>query len=196
MRKSLILFAVCFVILIFSTNSYSQGIKIGIGGGLTSIQGPDAYTETAGFSSEYHIGLKAKLSIPLFPIVPTAHVNYHFLTGEASTPIGNIETSQNILAIGVGGELALIPGPISPYFALDLSFNNFGDIEISGPGAVTISGDGGDSRMGLAVGVGAELSLMVISVDASLKYNFMNIIGKEDGEETISAIIFNVSVLF
>lgn len=196
MRKSLIFFAACIVFIFFSADSFSQGLKIGVGGGLTSILGPDAYTEGAGFSSEYHIGLKAKLSIPMVPIVPTAHLNYHFLRGEASTPVGNIETSQNIFSVGVGGEVSLVPGPISPYIALDLSLNRFGEYEVSGAGAVSVSGDDGDSRMGLALGVGAEISLMVVSVDASLKYNMMNMIGKEDGEETINAIIFNVSVLF
>ena len=61
MKKiSFILFSV-FLILFFNSIVPAQSIKVGVGGGLTSVQGPDSYTNDIsqnefGFSSEYNLG--------------------------------------------------------------------------------------------------------------------------------------------
>ncbi len=188
MKKSFILFLFAAISLLSLQDANAQGIKIGIGGGLSSVQSPTAYTDAFGFSSEYHIGLKGKLSIPVFPITPIGFVEYHFFRGQ--TPAG-ADTKQNILSIGVGGELSLLPGPLSPYLGLDLEFNNFSDLEISG--GTNLSGN---SRTGLGVGAGVMLTLLPIDFDVSLKYQMLNLFGKEDGEETIGIINLNAAVFF
>jgi len=184
-----------------ATNSFPQ--TFGIGGGLSTVQGPDAFTNDiasggAGFSSGYHIGAKLKLSIPLFPITPVGSLTYSKFSGDQSIPlIGNIETSQTIWTIGAGAEYKLIPGPLSPYLAADLEYNNFGDLSFEGGNLpVNIGGSGSRSRFGIAVGVGAELTILpVIGLDASIKYHFLNWIGKESGEETVSVISYNLTLL-
>lgn len=182
----LFLFAAFSLLCLQETNA--QSIRLGIGGGLSSVQSPSEYTDALGFSSEYHVGVKGKLSIPLFPITPIGFVEYHFFNGQ--TPDG-VDTKQNILSIGVGGEMELLPGPLSPYVGLDLEFNSLGDLEITG--APTVAGV---SRMGLGVGAGVMLTLLPIDFDVSLKYQMLNLFGKEDGEDTIGIINLNAAVFF
>ncbi len=187
MKKSFILFLFAAVALFSFQETNAQGLKIGVGGGLSSVQTPDFYKNAAGFSTEYHVGLKGKLSIPVFPITPIGFIEYHFFRGQ--TPDG-ADTKRNILSVGVGGELELLPGPLSPYLGLDLEFNNFGDLEagsFSSPGV---------SRVGLGIGAGAMLNLLVIDVDVSLKYQMLNLFGKDNGEDTIGIINLNVAVFF
>lgn len=188
MKKLFVLFLFAAISLLNLQETNAQGIKIGIGGGLSSIQSPTYYTDAAGFSSEYHIGAKGKLSIPLFPITPIGFIEYHFLRGQ--TPAG-ADTKQNILSLGVGAEMGLLPGPLSPYVGLDLEFNNFGDLETT-----DLPTQSSVSRMGLGIGAGVMLTLLPIDFDVSLKYQMLNLFGKENGEETIGIINLNAAIFF
>ncbi len=186
MKKSIILFLFAAISLLSLQETNAQSIKIGIGGGLSSVQSPTYYTDNAGFSSEYHIGLKGMLSIPVFPITPIGFIEYHFFRGQ--TPEG-ADTKQNILSIGVGGQMELLPGPLSPYIGLDLEFNNLGEITGLPTGSSV-------SRMGLGVGAGVMLTLLPIDFDVSLKYQMLNLFGKESGEENIGIINLNAAIFF
>lgn len=191
MKKSFGLFLFIAISFITFQSTRAQGIDIGLGGGLSLVQSPAEYTDAAGFSTEYHIGIKGKLNLPAFPITPIGFVEYHFLNGTMSTAAGNVDTKQDILSIGVGGELTLLPGPLSPYLGLDLEFNNFGNFEPSGTGI------GSASRTGLGIGAGLMFKLLpIINIDLSLKYQMMNLWGKSDGEETIGIINLNAAVFF
>jgi hypothetical protein len=198
--KQIILSLVIFLSVTQFINA--QGIKVGVGIGLTNVTAPDELTNDisdggSGFSSEFNIIAKAKLSIPVIPITPIGFIQYTTMGGEQSTPFGNIETSMSILSIGVGGEISLTPGPLSPYLSLDLSYNSFGDFERKAPEAAGGNfSSAGESRTGLGLGVGTELSLILITVDVSARYNFYNLLGKESGEESINAIVLNAAVLF
>ena len=196
-------FILSLVILLSVTQFINaQGLKVGVGIGLTNLLAPDELTNDisdggAGFSTGFNFVAKAKLSIPVIPITPIGYVQYTTLGAEESIPVGKIETSMSILSIGVGGEISLIPGPLSPYLSLDLSYNKFGDFEVKAPEAAGgNSTSSGESRTGLGIGVGAELSLIIITVDVSARYNFYNLLGKESGEESRNAIILNAAVLF
>ena len=61
MKKSLLLFLFVAISLFVYQTTNAQSINIGIGGGLTSVQSPSYYTDVAGFSSEYHIGIKGNI---------------------------------------------------------------------------------------------------------------------------------------
>jgi hypothetical protein len=191
MKKLSVLFLILMISFFSFQDSRAQSLRFGIGGGLSMVESPSYYTDGLGFSTEYHIGIKGKLELPVFPITPIGFVEYHFLNGSMDTPLGSVDTKQNILSIGVGGEFSFVPGPISPYLGVDLMFNNFGDLEAAG---VTTSS--GVSRMGIGVGAGAMLSLIIIDVDVSLKYQMMNLIGKDSGEETIGILNLNADIFF
>jgi opacity protein-like surface antigen len=170
---------------------FAQSIDLGLGGGLSIVQTPAAYKDAAGFSTEYHIGIKGKLNFPLIPITPIGFVEYHFLSGSMTTLDGNVDTKLNILSVGVGGELSLMPGPLSPYLGLDIEFNNFGNFEPSGAGIGSVS------RTGIGIGAGLMFKLLpVINVDLNLKYQMMNLLGKSDGEETVGIINLNAALFF
>src|SRR3546814_841841 len=128
MKKIFASIIVVMFVILFSNHSYAQGVSLGIGGGLSTMQAPDALTNDiseggAGFSAGWHLGAKAKFSIPLSPFTPIAFVNYHKFNGSGSSSIfGDVETSMNIWSIGVGGESKIIPGPISPYFQVNIAY--------------------------------------------------------------------------
>ncbi len=194
MKKIMVLFL--FVAISFFTfqTIQAQSIDLGIGGGLTLVQSPTAYKD-AGFSTEYHIGIKGKLNFPLVPITPIGFIDYHFLSGTETFNMLSVDTKQNILSIGVGGEFSLVPGPISPYIGLDFEYNNFGDFKISGAADTTLNSS--ISRTGIGVGAGVMIKLIpLFNVDVSLKYQMLNLFGKESGEETIGIINLNAAIFF
>lgn len=200
------IFAV-IVVLLLTSSVYSQGMKFGIGGGLSVVSSPAFFTNDIstgfstglGFSTETHVGLLVKFNLPLVPVTPYAFGKYHWLSGENTTPLGDFKTSSNLLSIGGGVQYNLIPGPIKPYLALEVAYNNMKAPEIEYPASYGLAKKSlGDdiSRFGLGLGVGADINLMIINIDANLKYNMINLIGKEDGEESIGILTFTASLMF
>ncbi|MEJ2196106.1 MAG: outer membrane beta-barrel protein [Ignavibacteriaceae bacterium] len=190
----LIIFSVS-IILLTSGNVHAQLVQIGAGGGLTSIVGPDFYTNSIsdnglGFSSGYNLGVIAKVGLPVVPITPRGIFLYnHFSNSE-----GGVDISQSISSLGLGIQYGFIPIPagVDPYLFLDLMYNNFGEISGLGNG----SGDG-FSRFGLQLGVGTEITILpIINLDVFAGYNWYNLTGKEDGEDTVSAWVLDLFVMF
>ena len=204
MKKiTIILFSVFFILSI-NTNVHAQLFKIGAGGGLTNVSGPDSWTNDVadgglGFSSEYNYGIIAKVGLPVFPLTPRGFVLIHNLNGSGIPPAGTeeVETSQSITSVGLGLEYGFIPVPagFDPYLSLDATFNNFGDLTVKSGGAEE-KFEGG-SRVGLQVGLGTEVTIIpLINLDVFAGYNWFNLTGKEDGEETISAFVLDVFLMF
>ena len=212
LTASIILFT-CFISTIIS----AQTFKVGVGGGLTQILGPDSYTnETSklgsGYSTEFNFGLTGKLDLPLIPLTPRVIILYHSLNGSGSYPLvakkslssnPSVEYSQSILSFGVGAQFGILPIPlgIDPYLSLDLFLNKYGDSKrtFSDELFVPISSNqiSGGSRFGLQVGVGAEITIIpTVNLDVSAGYNLFNIIGKKDAEETLSAATLDLFFIF
>lgn len=199
------------IILIFSSaGAFSQHLKIGAGGGLTQLIGPESLTDDisqtitdsgAGFSTEWNIGLIGKIDFPMMPITPRASIYYHSLSGSKEFPeiVANpkIETSQTIIEIGLGAQYNFISMPlgVDPYIALDLFSTSFGDFTKEINGEETKSD--GFGRFGGGVGAGTEISIIpVVNLDLCLSYKLLNLAGKDEGEKTISALTLDVFVLF
>lgn len=210
MRKiTVILFSV-FIILSINTNVHAQSVKLGVGGGLTQVLGPDTWTNDVGsggigLSSEYNLGVVAKVGLPIIPLTPRAFILYHNMNGSGSlnglakgnNVTSNAEFSRTLWSIGLGVQYGFIPVPLGfdPYLSLDLSFNSFGDAK-SIINEVE-SNFGGFSRMGLQLGVGTEISIVpMVNLDVFAGYHWFNLTGKEDGEDTISALVVDVYVIF
>lgn len=191
MKKLFILSAIITISFFSFQNIYGQGLKLGIGGGFSFVQTPAFYTDVKDFTTEYHIGLKGKLDLPLIPFTPVGFIEYHFLRGTENSPGVSADTKQNILSLGVGAEFSMAPGPLGPYLTAELEYNNFGDLETAGEPAIS-----GKSRMGIGFGAGVELNLLLIDVDVSLKYQLLNLLGKPGGEETVGIINLNAAVFF
>ncbi len=209
MKKiSFILFSV-FLILFFNSIVPAQSIKVGVGGGLTSVQGPDGFTNDIsqnglGFSSEYNFGAIAKVGLPVIPLTPRAFILYHKMSSSAALVIaeGNninstTEFSQSILSIGLGVQYGFIPIPagFDPYLFLDLTLNNFGDLTKTDNGNETKFD--GFSRFGLQLGIGTEVTIVpFINLDVFAGYGWFNLTGKEDGEDTVSAFTLDLFIIF
>jgi hypothetical protein len=207
MKKiTIILFSVFFILLI-NQNVHAQLFKIGAGGGLTNVSGPDYYTKDVseggnGFSSEYNYGIIAKVGLPVIPLTPRGFVLFHNLNGSGTIQSSNVdvENSLTITSVGLGVQYEFIPVPagFDPYLSLDVTFNNFGDFKAND----VVSSEGG-SRGGIQVGLGTEVTIIpLINLDVFAGYNWFNITGKVDlpfggdSEETVSAFILNIFLMF
>jgi hypothetical protein len=204
----IISFAVIFL-LSLPTFTSAQLVKIGAGGGITQVLAPDEYTEEVsngglGYSTEWNFGVVGKVDLPLIPFTPRAFILYHTLSGKGTVPQelfkaaqveDDLEITQSILELGVGAQYNFIPSPLGfdPYIALDVSFNSFGKSKINDSEI-----DGSDvSRFGGGIGVGTEISIIpVVNLDLYLSYKMFNLTGKEDGEETISAVTLDAFIIF
>ena len=157
--------------------------------------------------SKYFGFVIVKLGLPLVPITPRAFILYHTLNGsedlvdplEKGTSINstNIENSQSILSVGLGVQYGFIPVPVGvdPYLAIDLLYNKFGEFKQTTYGNEETFD--GESRFGLGLGVGAEISLIpVLNLDVLVSYQMMNLVGKEEGESSLSTITLDAFLLF
>ena len=200
---------IVFFVSIFSCSTFAQLLKVGVGGGVTQILGPESFTNDisatenesgAGFSTEWNIGLVGKLDLPLIPITPRGFIYYHSLSGKREFPeiVANptIETSQTILEIGLGAQynFVSIPAGVDPYITLDLYSATFG--EYSRKVNEEESRSDGITRFGGSVGIGTEVSIVpVVNLDLCLSYKMFNLVGKEDGEGTVSAVTLDAFIM-
>jgi hypothetical protein len=207
-KNHIISFLIVFLIL-FPALVSAQLVKVGVGGGITQILAPDALAKDvsdggSGYSTEWNTGVIGKVDLPMISFTPRAFVLYHSLSGSGLEPPhvykttheeGEIEYSQSLLELGAGIQYNFIPAPLGfdPYLALDLSFNSFGKSKVN-----DVEIDGSDvSRFGGGIGIGTEVSIIpMVNLDLYLSYKMFNLTGKEDGEETISAVTLDAFIIF
>jgi hypothetical protein len=204
-----ILFAI-LILLIIPSVGQAQLFKLGVGGGLTQVVAPDAVTKDVsegglGFSTNWNLGLVAKVDLPIVPITPRAYLLYHSLSGSgdvveilsksANISSANVEYTQTIFEVGVGAQYNFVPIPagIDPYLALDIAMNSFGKLKLNDNEIPESS----NTRFGGGVGLGAEVSIVpMVNIDLYLSYKLLNLIGKDDGEDTVSAVTLDAFIMF
>lgn len=212
MKKFTIATIIFFAVMLSSTAN-AQFFSIGAGGGLTNVIGSEDYTndiskDGLGYSTEWNGGVIVKIGLPLIPITPRAFILYHTLNGSEDnvdllgkgTSINStkIENSQSILSVGLGVQYGFIPIPVGvdPYLAIDLLYNNFGEFKQTVFGSEQPPTDS-FSRFGLGLCVGAEVSLIpVLDFDVLISYQMMNLVGKEEGEPSLSILTLDAFLLF
>ncbi|MBT8386753.1 MAG: porin family protein [Ignavibacteria bacterium] len=212
MKKYTIAAIVLFAVVISSTAN-AQLFSLGVGGGLTNVTGSKDFTNKIsegglGYSTEWNMGVIAKLGLPLVPITPRAFILYHSLSGSDNVDLAlgkgttinsvDIENSQSLLSVGLGIQYGFIPIPagIDPYLAIDLMYNNFGELEGKTP-TETLILNKSLSRFGLGLGLGAEISIIpVFNIDVLVSYQMMNLVGKKDGETSLSTLTVDAFLLF
>ena len=203
--KILSLFSFIFLILLFTSNIGFGQIQLGAGGGITQILDPESYTNSVedgglGFSTEWNVGVIAKLGLPLLPITPRAYFLYHSLSGSGEVDPTlyqdpNVEYTQTISELGLGVQYNFVPLPagFDPYIALDLAYNSFSALD-NGTQEIPNTKE---NRFGGGIGLGTEITLIpIIDLDVYASYKMFNLIGKEDGEQTVTALTVDVFVLF
>jgi outer membrane autotransporter protein len=198
------------ILLIIPSVGQAQLFKLGVGGGLTQIVAPDIVKKDVseggfGFSTNWNLGLVAKVDLPIVPITPRAYLLYHSLSGSGdveetltkSTNISavNVENSQTIFEVGVGAQYNFVPIPagIDPYLALDIAMNSFGKLKVNNNEIP----ESNNTRFGGGVGLGAEVSIVpMVNIDLYLSYKLLNLVGKDEGEDTISAVTLDAFIMF
>lgn len=200
--KNVLVTLICGALLLISTSSLNAQVKFGISAGLTNITGPTGYTNKItdngwGFGAALNAGAQLRINIPLVPLTPVIFADYHMLKGSEGTYLGDVKTSQNILSIGANLQYNILPLPlIKPYISVGAALNSFGELKIEYPNGSSISGKSA-SRTGGLIGVGTLITaLPAVDIDISLKYQFLNMLGKDDGEESINAVTLNAAILF
>lgn len=211
MKENYFIIVVILILTAYPNFTNAQLVKIGAGGGLTQILAPENSTKEVsegglGYSTEWNFGIVGKVDLPLIPFTPRAFILYHTLSGTGNEPPaltkisadeGEVEFSQSILEAGAGVQFNFIPAPLGfdPYLALDLSFSKFGDTKASFFEQEFTTD--GFNRFGAGVGFGSEITIIpMINLDLYLSYKMFNLMGKEDGEETLSAITLDAFVIF
>jgi hypothetical protein len=207
MKKNRYILTLIAALLLLPNLTNAQLVKIGAGGGLTQVLAPDALTKEVsdgglGYSTEWNSGAMVKVEIPLFPLIPRGYFLYHSLSGNGEADPNlwqdpNVEFTQSILEIGAGVQYNFIPLPagFDPYIALDLGYTNFG--KLSANDSEDIPFNESKSRFGGGIGLGTEVTIIpLINLDFYLSYKMLNLTGKEDGEETISAVTLDAFIIF
>lgn len=166
-------------------------LNLGLGGGLTAPVGDLGDSQKSG----YNVGAKLRVS-GLLPIKLVGTVYYMKLKGkEFGTPPFVITAEDGkIIQVGAGLEYQLVPAPIvKPYIGADILYNN---LDFGGEK---------NSRFGVGVGGGVEFNMGgMLHLDGTVKYQFLNLIGKEDvttpagtvSEDTNSQVVATISLMF
>lgn len=176
-RIATLFIALCVIAIpIHAQVSLPLSLDLGLGGGVS--------LPTADFSNiyktGYHLGGKLRISGPLpFSIVAGGLYN--------SLPQKIDDKSDKQIIVNAGIELGIPSVAVKPYFGADLLYIRF-DNEGSGTSSF--------NRGGLSLGAGVEFVIPAFgSFDTSVKYQFMNLMGKEDLEGTASQLLATVSIM-
>lgn len=153
-------------------------LDLGFGGGLSSPLGTFGTLEGSG----WHGGIKARLH-SVMPLNVVASINYHRYPEKTANASG-----EDHIWMGCAGLEYSIPSiVVKPYLGADVLLNMFGS---------TLPNAQSSTREGLGIGGGVEFAIpMFGSFDASVKYQILNLIGKNANEETSAQIAANISVM-
>jgi hypothetical protein len=199
-RSYCVMFVIILLIVSNGKVAYAQGFKFGVGVG---VAGFSYSNSNISYNAAFDVGAKLKLDIPLSPFTPVAYVNYYFLTGKFSeTPINttvpiNSDITQKILTLGAGAEFKLLPAAnLDPYLAVGIDFNHIGEFSFS-QSALNLNIPGAVSRTGFNAGAGIMIVIpFVFTIDASVKYAALNVLGKDSNENNINSWTLMAHVLF
>jgi opacity protein-like surface antigen len=189
---SILLILLTFVLLV-PEKSYAQlNISLGPSIGLTT---PTA--DFGGNPSDFYAGTKYGLKpginfgamgkLGLGPLNFNLSILYSPLSNSGVAdlhyPNSNADISMHLLTIGIGSDFGFgVPlSPVRPYIGFDLLFSSIG-------GSVTFQGISNvpsskidissATRTGLGFAGGVQIKLSSIKLDASLRYNFINLFSK------------------
>ncbi|NOX65241.1 MAG: porin family protein [Chlorobi bacterium] len=165
--KSFMLYVITFSFFLFVFAAQAQTIKVGLGGGYTTIT-----SSTSTFDSGFHYGGKVVVGLPMIPLYFTANLYSNPLSKE----VAGITHESSFFSTGLGAELTLLPGPLKPYLAAEFLITSIGESKI---GDVTYSESLSKSGLGLGAGVYFTL-LPIIDLDLSAHYNMNTLLSSGD----------------
>ena len=144
-----------FIILLFSINNYSQSLFIGLGSGISIVQGNNYFTNNLGpaglyfvngaesefkglnFKNGYDFAVNIKCRFKYIPFSLVTQINYIPLRGNQSVNIYDDLLKQNILndvtteidiwSLKIGARYATEIQKVKPYLTASMLLNYFGD---------------------------------------------------------------------
>lgn len=151
-------------------------LDFGVGGGVSLPSGDSSNANNTGWHGTGKIRVHG-----FMPLNVIASVGYHRVPNKIG---GEPDT---YLQIGGGLEYSFPAPMMMPYLGVDGFYN----ISNTGPGSSSVS------RGGLGVGGGIEFSVPSFgSIDASVKYQMLNLMGKQTNEVSYSQITATVALMF
>ena len=178
-------YLIAAMLLVLGGDSYAQlgtvaspvQLDFGIGGGVSLPSGDLSNVNNSG----WHAAGKVRVhGFMLLNVI--ASVGYHRLPNK----IGG--ESDTYLQIGGGLEYSFPAPTVMPYLGVDGFYNSSSN---TGQGSSSVS------RGGLGVGGGVEFSVPSFgSIDASVKYQMLNLMGKQTSEFSYSQITATVALMF
>lgn len=181
-------------ILIFQSSSYAQlKILLGPAIGLT-IPAADYTGETTDYYAGTKYGLRSSVNFGAMGKVSLGPINFNLSAiysplsndgvSQASFPNSNVEIKQNLFTIGLGTQFGFnVPlSPIKPYVGLELLFTTIsGSTKFQGTQNIQSSSIDMNTatRTGLGFSAGAEIKIVSVALDVSLRYNLINLFSKK-----------------
>jgi opacity protein-like surface antigen len=199
-KLSILLALLSFVILFQPKTSHAQlNISLGPSIGLTT-----PVSDFGGNPSDYYLGnkygLKSSINFGAMGKLGLGPINFNLSilyspmsnsgVADPSKPNSNADISMHLLTIGIGSDFGFgVPlAPIRPYIGFDLLFSSLGgSVTFTGVSNVTSNtiDMSSASRTGLGFAGGVQINLMSIKLDASLRYNLINLFSNSyDGSAT------------
>lgn len=219
--KKFIFSAIFLSVLIFQ-NSKAEIGSFGFFGGLSTPSNKinDVYNkktvqvnDTAlgnliarGLDNGYYIG--AKFAVPLndnftffASIAYNSFPESEIIVVDPNNPdniLTTLSTSTKIVPISAGLQLYPFHSIISPYISGNLAYSYiYSTVDQKVLGAsVAVSSSPSDSRFGAGIGVGIDFDLKIIALNLEGKYNYVNLIGKTDNEESKGYFTLGVGIIF
>ena len=178
-----IFFLLCVISLFGSVYGQVPGASIpvhldlGIGVGASMPTGTLNNNDNTGL----HVGTKLRLS-GFMPLNVSGGLSYHRLPNKVGS------SSDVIWMAGAGVEYPIPSILVKPYFGVDALFNSFSN---------TAANTKTFSRFGAGIGAGVSFAVPAFGdIDASVKYQLLNLAGKDPNEDAISQISANISLMF
>ena len=183
MKRVRILMLVPVFIMLLLSESKAQvteliaQLDLGIGGGVSLPTGQLNDSDNTG----YHGVGKLRLH-GLLPLSITGMVMYNRLPNKSGG-----ESHQQWM-VGAGLEYPIRAVAIHPYFGADVFYSGLSS---------TAAGSTSTGRGGIGLGGGVVFGLPGMGgIDASVKYQMFNLIGKDSGENTYSQVAASVAFMF
>lgn len=176
---SILLLALCcsgFLLAQTPGVSLPVSMDLGVGGGISVPSGKLADINNTGYNAGAKLRIKS-----LLPLAIVASATYNRL------PEKGTDQSDGAWLVGAGLEYALPGVMVSPYLGADATLNIFNNQG---------TGTSSKNRGGIGLGGGVLFALPGFgSFDASVKYQMLNVMGKDANEESLNQVAANLSIM-
>lgn len=207
MKRLITSFILLIVFLSISEDAKSQRVSFGVFGGMSTpndaianifnkenfdLENNPLPVLYGAMDAGWHLGInsKIKLSDKAYLDASVAWHSFPEITNKAKfgEEVQLFDTKTSIIPLSLGVDYYLFENFVSIYVVGNLAYNHIStDIESAFdviPETRDMFKERSDDRFGCGLGAGLEFDAVLLKVGIEAKYNWINLIGKVDGEET------------